>query len=89
MRVEGRRDDGAILVSQGRAAAVLKSGQRWYSGLDAALARGEWTDSAHTTASIASQYPGIQSDLRKLDLDIRRTQPEVPKLPPPDDEEAE
>jgi hypothetical protein len=42
MKVEAVRDDGALLVTDGPAAAIVDGDQFWITSRDSALARGAW-----------------------------------------------
>lgn len=44
MKVEAVRDDGALLVSHGRAAAIISDDGTWLTTTGSALARGYWND---------------------------------------------
>lgn len=59
MKVEAVRDDGALLVSHGRGAAIISEDGTWFTTVGAALARGYWDDPGPNDKVPAGQVPQL------------------------------
>jgi hypothetical protein len=57
MKVEAERDDGALLVTDGLAAAIIADGQEWVTSRESALARGEWEPSDAPLPAVSAGLP--------------------------------
>lgn len=75
MIVEAVRDDGAELVTDGPAAAIVSGGDFWITSKDAALARGVWraADDSIVSPALAERLAGPLADMKQR-LD-ERTKP--------------
>lgn len=63
MIVEAKRDDGALLVTDGDAAVVVVGDQAWVTPRDAVLARGNWVPASGPVPEAAAAR---QHDLEAL-----------------------
>lgn len=57
MRVEAERDDGALLVTDGPAAAIIADGREWVTSRESALARGDWEPSDAPLPDFSDDLP--------------------------------
>lgn len=73
MKIEAVRDDGALLISHGRAAAIISEDGIWLTTVVSALARGYWDD------------PGPKDKIppRQVASLIRALKEHESQLPPP------
>lgn len=67
MKVEAVRDDGAILITEGKAAAVVLGGQRWITDRDSALSRSGWEPTTGTVPAALVDALGPELDAFAFD----------------------
>ncbi len=63
MKVVAKRDDGALLVVDGEAAAIVADDRAWVLPRDSALARGDWEPDSSDTPVAAVR---VRRDLLEL-----------------------
>lgn len=64
MKVEAERDDGALLVTDGPAAAIIADGREWVTSRESALARGDWELSDAPLPDFSTELPGLLAAFR-------------------------
>lgn len=68
MKVEAKRDDGALLVTDGRAAIVVApTGGTWLTSRESALTRGNWEPS---TDEVPAAARGLAGQLRSYSTEL-------------------
>lgn len=72
MKVIAQRDDGALLVADDEAAAIVLDGQVWYTTVSSAASRGYWDDPPQVdTKELLKRYPSLESGLQQVKRDTQ------------------
>jgi hypothetical protein len=74
VKVEARRDDGALLVTEGPAAVVVLDDRAWVTSRDSALARGSWEPASGDVPEAATAKADDLAAFR-TELDEQQTRP--------------
>lgn len=82
MKVEGVRDDGALLITDGPVAAIVSEDGVWITPRSSALARGGWNADSRSLpdslpAGLEKRLAAKRAEFEKLNAEP--TRPETPK----------